>query len=99
MERPSYSAGSLKIVIALTFFFAVGCASESYVVCFFVGRGGEGVVYCFLLYVLVKLLVIFLYVLAIQNRFSQVQIQKHFPKNIYLVSKFSLKYSVLFTFT
>ena len=51
MERPSYSAGSLKIVMGFTFFFAVGCASGSYVEWFFVGSGaGEGsfTVFCFL---------------------------------------------------
>ena len=43
VERPSYSAGSLKIVMGFTFFFAVGCASGSYVEWFFVGSGtGRG---------------------------------------------------------
>ena len=39
------------------------------------------------------------HVLSIQILFFFVQSQKHFPHNIFLVSKFCLKYTVLFTFT
>ena len=79
MERPSYSAGSLKIVMGFTLFFAVGCASESYVVCIFVGSGGGKGSFTVLCFCIKSIIIsIFLYVLAIQNRFFQVQFQKSF---------------------
>ena len=97
MERPSYIAGSLKIVMGFTFFFALGCASASYVEWFFVGSGaGEGSFtgFCFLY----NYLYFFCMFLLSKSAFPN-SISKLFPKNIFLISQFCLKYSVLFTFT